>query len=90
MSDTVSHGCWLSLTVSRIPWSSCMSITVSYGCRLSLIFSPVSWSFCMSITVSYGCWLYLNVSLRTMEFLHVHKCLPWLLAVTHYLAGPIE
>ena len=90
MSDTVSHGCWQALTVSRIPWSCCMSITVSYGCWLSLIFYLVPWSCFMSITVSYGYWLYLTVSLRAMELLHVSKCLLWLLAVTHCLTGPME
>ena len=34
MSLTVSHGCWLSLTVSPVPLSYYMSITVSQGCLL--------------------------------------------------------
>ena len=37
---TVPYFCWLSLTVSQVPWSHCMSVTVSHGCWLPLTVSP--------------------------------------------------
>ena len=62
MSLTVSHGSWLSLTVSLVPLSCYMSLTVSHACWLSLTVSPMPCSGCMSLTVSYGCCKLLHVS----------------------------
>ena len=59
MSLTVSHGCWLCLTVSPVPWNFYMSIIVA-GC-LSL-FLPVPWIYWLYFTVCNGCWLSLTVS----------------------------
>ena len=77
MSLTVSHGCWLSLTVSLVPWSSCMSLTVSYGCWLSLTISTSSIEL-------------LHVSRCFLIFFVVSQCLLWLLAVSNCLSYPME
>ena len=59
-----SNGCWLSLTVSLVPWSYCMSLTVSYCYWMSLIVSPSTMEF---LNVSH-CLLWLlavSLSLRS-------------------------
>ena len=87
MSLTVSHGCWLSLIVSLVPWSCYMSITVSHVCCLSLTVSLVPLSCFMSLTVSYCSWFSLTVSLSSSDFLLFSHIFPWLLAAFHCLSG---
>ena len=62
MSLTVSYCCWLSLTVSPIPWTCCMSLTLSYVCLQSLTICLVKLSFNMPLPVSNSCCLFLTVS----------------------------
>ena len=90
MSLTVSIGGWLSIT---FPPSAIVLLHVShcsYGCWQSLTVSLVPWSFCMSLTVSYCNWMSLIVSPTAIEFLNVSHCPLWLLAVSHFLFGPME
>ena len=54
----------------------CMSLTLSYGCCLSLTLSFVLRSCYMSLTDYFS----------SMEFLQVHRCLPWFLAISHILS----
>ena len=61
-SLTISNGCWMSLTVSQVPWSCCMSLTVSYNCWINLTASRVRWSCFIFFIVSYSCLLSLTVS----------------------------
>ena len=73
MSVTVSHACWLSLTVSLITRSCSMSLTVSCGCWLSLIFSPC---FMELLHVSHCLQWLMSVSHSfsgNMELLHVSR-----------------
>ena len=67
-----------------------MSLTVSHCCWQSLTFRPVPWSSFKSLSDFYGFWLSLNVCLCAMELLHVSHFLPWLLAASHCLSGPME
>ena len=79
---------WLSLNVSLVSWSCCMSLTVSYGCWLSFTVSSMALGFLSLSTIwwlefshclLYGCWLW---SHGVSACLH---CLLLLLAVSHYL-----
>ena len=61
MSLNVSHGCWLSLTDSPVPWSSYMSFSISYYCLFTLTVSPsdmellhISHCLLWLLTVSHG------------------------------------
>ena len=67
-----------------------MSFTVSYGCWLYITFSSVPCICCMSVTVSYGFWPSLTLSLSSMELQRVSHFLLLLLALSHYLSGPME
>ena len=42
MSLNMTHGCWLSLTVSQVPWGSYMSSSISYYCSFTLTVFPTS------------------------------------------------
>ena len=53
-----------------------MSHTVSYGCWQFLTFSHFPWS----------CYISLTFSSSSMELLHVHHCVPLLLAFSHFLS----
>ena len=86
MSLIVS-GC-LSLSHS-VPWSFYMSPTIYHGCWLSLSDSAVSWSCYMSLTVTHGFLPSLTVTPSAMDNLHGSQSLPWFLAVSHCLSGPL-
>ena len=59
---SISHKCWLSLTVTSVPRSCSLSFTIFNGWLVSLSISQFLWSCYMSLTVSYGCWISQTVS----------------------------
>ena len=84
MSLTVSHCCWLSLTVSMelLHVSQCLPrlLAVSLCLSVQIKLQHISNCFLLSLTVS----------LSARKLLHVSNCHLWLLAVSHYLYGLIE
>ena len=72
MSLSFSHGCWLSLDVSPVSWSSWVSLTVSHGCWLSFSLSS---SFNDFMLVSHCLLWLLAVSLCPLQCYGVTECL---------------
>ena len=84
ISLTVSHGCWLSLTVSLVPWSFYKSL-IAAGClSLSL---PVQWSCCMFLTVSSSSIELLHVSHSLLLLPAVPHCVPWCCCMLHTVSS---
>ena len=90
MSLTLSNSSWVSLTVSLVLWSFCMSLTDSCG---FLAISHYLSNPMELLNVSHCLWLLLAVSLYLsgpMELLHVSHSFLWLLTVSHCLSGLTE